>query len=259
MLLGARHVQLNGLYLPANLAVQQCRRMCVPLHLTTGDEAWPISNRGTTFLYKVFGRRFCIFTRHQLGKDFEASRVFISLTGDDRKLHGGTRFVYFRGGGDREEHDLCAVEMPWNLGNAPDARMFYQGHDGVPMMANEADRLFALGYPTKLNQMRGEERSEHIAMSQVLVWADRLDGDESDLPMIRLRDDSMVMMPRCGGDYDGFSGGPVFSISTASYAVEFRGIILRGGHDKLFFATAAWVNRLCKLALQHEPCRVIAA
>ena len=259
MLLGNRHVQLNGLYLPANLAVQQCRRTCVPLHLTTGDEAWPIINRGTTFLYRVFGRRFCIFTRHQLGTDSDASRVFIRLTDDGRKLNGGARFVYFHSDGQREEHDLCAVEIPWVLDNGPDVRKFYEAHDGVPAMTNEADRLFALGYPTKLTQMRGEERSEHIAMSQVLVWADHIDGDGSDLPMMRLREDSMVMRPRCGGDYDGFSGGPVFSISTESYAVEFRGIILRGGHDKLFFATAPWVNSLCRLALQHEPCRVLAA
>lgn len=261
MLLGVRHVLLNGLWLPGNFAVQQCRRMCVPIHLVTGDAAWPLSIRGTGFLYSIFGRQFCIFTKHQLGRDFEASQVYLKLTDDrdHRTLHGGTCLVEFPKDDDREEYDLCAIEMPWSVEAGPDTRVFFIARDTVPPSCNEADKFFALGYPSTLTQMHGVECSERIEMAQVLVWAECVIESASTLPMLKLLECSEVMSPRCGGNFDGFSGGPVFSVNTRSRAIEFRGIVIRGGRDKLFFASSTWVNKLGQLALQRPRFRMMAA
>ncbi len=68
-----------------------------------------------------------------------------------------------------------------------------------------------------------------------------------------------VMLPRCKGDYDGFSGGPVFGLSTATRSIELRGVIIRGGIDKLFFAPVDWVQRLCEVALARPQIEQIAA
>ena len=249
VVLGLRHVSFNGFFMPVGAAVDQVRRCCVPVHVKTTCAEWPIVNRGSAFLYAIRNRQFCVFTRHQLGQDWGPSEVYIRLTASDRILYSGARFVQFPGTTDTaEEHDLCAVEMPWQRQISGVAPKFFGARPISMVPADGSEKLFALGYPYRLNQMHGEERSEAIGMTQVRVWADGVCRRKGNLPMLKLKLGG-VMTTKCDGDFNGFSGGPVFGLSCRTRSLEFRGVVFRGGRDRLFFAPASWVDRLCEIGL----------
>jgi hypothetical protein len=261
LLLGLRHVSLNGLFLPANLAVQQARRCCVALRTSTDFGAWPITNRGTGVLYAYGGRQFCVFTRHQLGRDAHPSQVVLRLTGKERSFYSGGRFVeYTQLKCGPEEHDLCLVELPWTIERSSGSPLFFAATPPTRMATDGSEIYFAIGYPSKLTQLEvtDDGASEGIALSQVLVWASQLILRRGDLPKLELVPGE-VMLPRCSGDYDGFSGGPVFSVNSETRAIELRGIIIRGGIDKLFFASIEWVQKLCDICLTQPQIESIAA
>jgi hypothetical protein len=129
------------------------------------------------------------------------------------------------------------------------------------MSTDGTETYFAIGYPTRLTQIataQDDGASEAIAMSQVLVWASNLVLRRGDLPRLELMPGN-VMLPRCSGDFDGFSGGPVFSVNSRTMAIELRGIVIRGGTDKLFFGSTEWVQKLCHLALSQPQIEKVAA
>lgn len=261
-ILGRRHISLNGIYLPANLAVQQARRSCVPLHASRDNPAWPVRNMGSGVLYTYRGRQFCVFTRHQLGRDILPSQLYVRLTPGSHALHGGARFIKSpRPHPGLEEHDLCLLEMPWTVGRTVEGPMFFQATPPTSMEDIDVEIYFAVGYPSTLAKMAMSEddfRNEHVNLSQVLVWATSLTLRPNDLPMLSLLPGE-VMVPKCAGNFDGFSGGPVFGISRRTESLTLRGIIIRGGHDKLFFASTEWAQRLCDVALTEPEVERIAA
>lgn len=121
----------------------------------------------------------------------------------------------------------------------------------------ETEKCFCFGYPSKLTEVFGEFRAEGVSVSQVLVWADavvRANG----VHMLQLGE-GQVMRSQCRGNFDGFSGGPVFGANTISKSIEFRGTIIWGGHDRLFFVPARWVDKLCDLAVREPPIAVFEA
>jgi hypothetical protein len=116
----------------------------------------------------------------------------------------------------------------------------------------DTELYFAIGYPSRLTRMEMSEewRSKHIHLSQVLVWATSLVLQPNDLPKLHLLTGD-IMLPKCAGNFDGFSGGPVFGINRRTATIALRGIIIRGGHDKLFFVPIEWAQRLCDIALEQ--------
>ena len=160
------------------------------------------------------GRQFCVFTRHQLGRDAHPSQVVLRLTGKERSFYSGGRFVeYTQLKCGPEEHDLCLVELPWTIERSSGSPLFFAATPPTRMATDGSEIYFAIGYPSKLTQLEvtDDGASEGIALSQVLVWASQLILRRGDLPKLELVPGE-VMLPRCSGDYDGFSGGPVFSV-----------------------------------------------
>jgi hypothetical protein len=260
-LLGLRHVSLNGLLLPANVAVQQARRCCVALHTNTNFESWPIGNRGTGVLYAYGGRQFCIFTRHQLMGISDPSQVVLRLNGNGRSFFSGGRFVEFpQLECGPEEHDVCLLELPWKIARSHGSPLFFKATPVTSMATDGSERYFAIGYPSKLTQheVNDEGVSKGIALSQVIVWASQLVLQPDDLPKLQLIP-GKVMLPKCSGNYDGFSGGPVFGVNQGTRAIELRGIVIRGGIDKLFFASIEWVQKLCEICLTQPRIEPTAA
>jgi hypothetical protein len=260
-ILGRRHVSLNGLHLPANLAVQQARRCCVSLHVRTNFAHWPIGNRGSGVLYAYGGRQFCVFTRHQLGRDACPSQVVLRLTRREDSFYSGGRFVEFpRLCNGPEEHDLCLIELPWTIKRTAASPLFFEATSLTSMATDGSEPYFVIGYPSRLTQFAITDggATEGIAMSQVMVWASNLILQRGNLPKLELLP-GKVMLPRCSGDFDGFSGAPVFSVNSDTMAIELRGIVIRGGIDKLFFASIEWVHKLCDIALSQPQIEPAAA
>lgn len=258
-LIGTRHVLLNGLWLPANLAAQQVRRACVSLHANTGNLDWPSSNLGSAFLYRYRGRQFCVFSRHQISGDWRPEQLCVHLANDRSRLFSGGRLVQFLPSVEqREEHDLCAMEMPWRLQAEHYSPMWFEATGDEPSSIAGGDPMFCVGYPSKLNQIDGDEKCTGVHLSQVLVWGESFGGDNGGLPSLAL-EAGAVMVPKCEGDFDGFSGSPVFGINLRRHGLEFRGIVIRGGHPRLFFIPASWVNRLCDYAFDDPPLMLSAA
>jgi hypothetical protein len=248
-ILGSRFASINGIWLPANQAIVEARRSVVSLHSITGDENWPTRNLGTAFLYQALGRRFCVFTRHQVQDVSSPDHLCVHLSSNRSRLFPGTKYINFYG--TREEDDLCVLEMPRlppDLGNG--SPLWFQDQ-GASTARDVCEKFFVIGYPSKLAELSGEDRCEGIALSQVLVWSDSLTATPSQLPMLSIPP-GLVMLPRCGGDYDGFSGAPVFGLSASQRIIRFLGIVIRGGRDRLFFIPTPHVNYLCQVALQ-EP------
>jgi hypothetical protein len=258
--IGSRHASLNGLLLPANLAVQQARRCCVALHVKTNFDAWPVGNCGSGVLYRFSGRRFCIFTRHQLrSANVHPAMVMLRLTESERRFFSGGRYIEFPDVDDRqEEHDLCALELPWSFDKPGASSLFFDAANQAPLNTDGSELCFAIGYPSKLTKMLGEDTSEGIALSQVLVWATSIKLAANDLPMLELMP-GVVMGPLCSGDFDGFSGGPVFSLNSNTQRIELRGITIRGGIDKLFFVPTDCVQKLCEVAMSYPRISAVAA
>lgn len=245
---GSRFASINGIWLPANQAVSETRRSVVSLHSVTSDENWPTRNLGTAFLYQVLGRRFCVFTRHQIRDVFSPNHLCIHLSSNRSRLFTGGRFVQCDGM--REEDDLCVLEMPLlppEFGN--DSPLWFQDQGGSTQR-DVCEKFFTVGYPSKLTELSGEDKCEGVALSQVLVWADSLRLAPGQLPMLGIPP-GLVMVPRCGGDYDGFSGAPVFGLSARQRVIRFLGLVVRGGRDRLFFIPTPHIDQICLMALQE--------
>jgi hypothetical protein len=258
-ILGSRHISFNGLWLPANVAVQQVRRACVSLHANTFDRNWPSSNLGSAFLYRYRGRQFCLFSKHQLSKNWNGDQVCVHLANDRSRLFTGGRLIEFsRGEGAREEYDLCALEMPWRLPVQLNAPIWFEAKTGELRSFDELEVAFTIGYPSKLTEIDGEEQCEGVHLSQVLVWAEKAIGEPGRLSVLQLLPGA-VMVPQCFGDFDGFSGSPVFGINIATRAIEFLGIVIRGGYPRLFFVPLTWVHRLCEIGLREPAIDLTAA
>lgn len=248
-ILGSRFVSINGVWLPGNQAVGEARRCAVSLHSVTGDENWPTRNLGTAFLYQVMGRRFCVFTRHQVQTVSDPGSLCIHLSSNRSRLFTGGQFVQCDG--TREEDDLCALEMPSlppEFGG--DSPLWFQDQGGSTQR-DVCEKFFVVGYPSKLTELSGAEKCDGVALSQVLVWADSLNLVSGQLPMLSIPP-GLVMIPLCGGDYDGFSGAPVFGLSARQRVIRFLGVVVRGGRDRLFFIPTPHIDQLCRLAVKHE-------
>jgi len=249
MLMGERYVSFNGVLVPGNSAVHLCRNSVVALHTRTGDLSWPIANRGTGFLYRYRGRQFCLFTRHQIKPDYHHQQIVIQLILDSDRLYAGGRFFeYATSTDEREECDVCALEVPWELDRSASEVCFF---NATSCRNSGQKKYFTVGFPHKLAELAGEERSEGIRIAQVLVWGEAVERDQSGLFVLHLGGESSIMIPRCGGDFSGFSGAPVFSFDRDFKSVAFEGIVNRGGCDKLFFVPAVWADAVCDIAFKN--------
>lgn len=259
-IIGWRHVEFNGLLLPANGAVQRARSACVPLHAKNADPNWPISNMGCGFLYLRKGRKLVVFTRHQLGKDKHPSQVMIRLGPvTAARLNGGARFFQFPAlEYGPEEFDVCAIEMPWRLPILKGVPTFIRSVSVSPIADDGSEIYFAVGYPSRLTKIDGEMSAEHFGLTQVLTWARCVVLKRGDLPMLELLPGE-VLLERCSGDLDGFSGGPVFGVGKKTKVLSLRGVIIRGAVDKLFFASTDWIDDVCDKALTHPALEEVAA
>jgi hypothetical protein len=253
--LGGDNVSVNGIFLPANFAIQHARRCCVPLHASTGMSSWPVRNLGSGVLYAYRGRQYCVFTRHQLQGEIKPWQIHLRLDPGSHALHGGVRYFEFPHPHPLiEEHDLCLLEMPWTLNHRPEGPMFIQATPPTSLGDDDAEHYFAVGYPSKLTQMDASEEdghNRHIGLTQVRVQASSLTVSPNDLPTLTLMTGE-VMLPRCSGNFDGFSGGPVFGVNRQTASLTLRGIVVRGGIDKVSFVPTDWVQKLCDLALEAD-------
>ena len=85
--------------------------------------------------------------------------------------------------------------------------LFFAATPPTSMATDGSEAYFVIGYPSRLTQfaVADDGHSEGIAMSQVLVWASTLVLRRDDLPKLELLP-GKVMLSRCSGDFDGFSG-----------------------------------------------------
>jgi hypothetical protein len=245
--MGSRFVSLNGLHLPGNTAVEMVRRACTPLWMRNPDSSFPFSFRGSAFLYRVRGVSYCVFTRHQ-ARGYALDDVSISLRDDSSIMQNAATYIGYHDDGTSERFDLCAMIVPPGTITRHMDRsvMFYEATE-VPTDRNaDKEHFFAFGYPSKLSRWECSEKTQTINLSQVRVDGEYVAQDENwyGLPGLKI-DVGPVMGVECEGDFDGFSGGPVFSIHVDYRAVRFEGITMRASNSYLLFAPASWVGRLC--------------
>jgi hypothetical protein len=130
--------------------------------------------------------------------------------------------------------------------NMDRAVMFYEAIDTPTDRNPDREHFFAFGYPSKLSSWDISDKTDAVDLSQVQV-----DGQyvppEYGLLALKINV-GPVMEKRCEGNFDGFSGGPVFSIHADHRTIRFEGITMRGGNGYLRFAPASWVASLCNAA-----------
>jgi len=245
--MGSRFISLNGLHLPANTAVEMVRRACTPLWMRNHDPTFPFTFRGSAFLYSARGVSYCVFTRHQ-ARGYLLDDVSISLRGDTSIMQNGAKYIGYHDDGATERFDLCAMIVPpQTIERYMDRSvMFYEAADVPTDRDADREHLFAFGYPSKLSRWDCSEKIHAIDLSQVRVDGDYVPPERSwfGLPGMKINIGE-VMGGDCQGDFDGFSGGPVFSIHADYRVIRFEGITMRGGNGSLEFAPASWVARLC--------------
>lgn len=244
--IGARFVSVNGLHLPADHAIAYVRGCCTPIWARNDDPAFPFSFRGSAFLYRRCGQYLAVFSQHQaVGWQFDD--MCVSLRRDCRIMQSGRRYVGYIGGATTHEvHDLCAMVLAEDAvaRNLQRGTIFYEPLDATNRQ--EPDELImAFGYPHALSDLTCSDKVDAHDLSQVRIdgaWippasANALHGLKVNI--------GPIMSERCQGDFCGFSGGPVFSVHAGRRALEFRGILIRGGNGVLHYAPSAWIDALC--------------
>jgi hypothetical protein len=129
--------------------------------------------------------------------------------------------------------------------NRENGTLFFDSSPAPPAQSSDDEMFFAFGYPSRLNTLLCTDKIEAVELSQVRVdgsWLPPRSQDELHGLKINL---GLVVSGTCAGDFDGFSGGPVFSVHYRRKAVELKGVIMRGGGGLLYFAPAAWIDSLC--------------
>jgi hypothetical protein len=255
MLLGLRHLEINGLHLPERHAINEARRSAVALFIETGCPEWPIGHSGTAFLYDYFGRRFCIMTRHQLKHCPHPSRIFVRLTNDEHLLQSGCRFTgpaswdtsY------KDIDDICVVEMPWDFPNDGRGALFFKAGPRVVNDSDPLEKLFVLGFPSSMTDYGAcPDYCDGIHLRQVRVVGRELTYDESGLHhLVLIGGGKMECL--CSGDFDGFSGGPVFGLSIRDQRITFKGLTVRAGRNNLYFIDHYFVDQICIRASKRPP------
>jgi hypothetical protein len=188
-----------------------------------------------------------VFARHQ-ARGYRLDDVSISLRGDGSIMQNGPTYLGFHDDGVSERFDLCAMVIPPDTiaRNMDRSVIFYEENDTPAARNLDREHFFAFGYPSKLSKFDCSDKVEAIDVSQVCVDGQYLPPASSwfGLPGLKINI-GPVMGERCGGNFDGFSGGPVFSIHADYRTIRFEGITMRGGNGCLEFAPASWVARLC--------------
>ena len=247
MLIGSRYTAVNGLHLPANQAVAYLRGCCTPMWARNHISAYPFSFRGSSFLYRRRGQHYAIFTSHQVGQ-WKMDDMSISLQHDSKIIQNGSSYIgYSDGAQTHEGYDLCAMVLARAaiLRNKDHETLFFNSMEAPRAEGGDNEHFFALGYPSQLVDLECTDKIESVDLSQVRVvgsWVAPASSDSLHGLHIQL---GMVMAGRCGGNFDGFSGGPVFSIHAARKIIEFRGIVIRGGGPALYFAPTHWIDAMC--------------
>lgn len=148
--------------------------------------------------------------------------------------------------------------MPWHLPVGEGVPTFVRSVPLTTLPEDGSEIYFAVGYPSRLTRIDGEMSAEHFGLTQVLTWARRIVVKRNDLPMLELLPGE-VLLERCGGNLDGFSGGPIFGVGKRNKLLRLHGIVIRGAVDKLFFAPIQWIDAVCDKAVAEPAIEEFAA
>lgn len=203
--------------------------------------------RGSCTLVKLRGRKFAVATRHQLGipNGFEFS---------DKEL-GSVRITALRNG--KLENiliDQCIFESANPEQDYHDLIVFRVAEDSVQTGPEPFSFFpifeikncyylssFAVGYPSFANEINYDVPLLKSASAIRSCRRDRSFRSGSDFLNRFVHEDEAF-------DFDGFSGGAVFSLlkNAGGYEIGLEGIIVRGGHGSIYAIDSHFLMRLAR-------------
>jgi hypothetical protein len=210
--------------------------------LLLGDEQLPgvYGKRGTCTLVKNASRTFAVFTRHQLA-GASPDTVRIPMTPSGKYMFPLDRFVFENSNlGIEEYEDLCAVRV-WDEEVSSEKQVGFIDVSETPR--RPAPKLFlCIGCPNYADSIDYEKPHIHIVTVSLPCSLDtEFETTAHHLQRLRVLPSSIQNL-----DYDGLSGGAVFSVSGGlqSFAIAFEGIVVRGGSGFLYFVESTIVKLL---------------
>jgi hypothetical protein len=127
--------------------------------------------------------------------------------------------------------------------NPTDVTAFFNLGENEPRIT-DSRLLVAVGVPTQLSTMDYEK--SHIHATTVTIpcaYTGKLIGPARMHRLTIIRSEAKIPT---AFDLDGMSGGGVFSIDSrlGGYKTFFRGLILRGGNDQLYFIETSFFRQM---------------
>ncbi len=236
------------------------RLSVVPAKIRTDAPGWEVGWTGTGFLARFEGRQFCLMSRHQLGpynKDFVVSPEAISIQLDrtSNTNYTGSRITWRLALDEfhADNHDVLAIEMPWKVDALGCPDPFFNWHILSAPPNLESDCLVVVGYPTALRVLDIDDETgqlKSVTDNQLLLEVKSLAIETSALWVAEV-DCPVEFVSKLAGNFDGFSGAPVFSFSMRDGQYRFVGMVVRGGHGVIRVLPAPWIAHLLEEACRH--------
>jgi hypothetical protein len=258
--LGCTHLRFNGVYQPWKMAVERLRSAVVPILVRTRNDGWPQDTRGTGFLLQKSGRRFCIFTKHQLLQHIEHAAVepgdiYLPLGEGFDTLYSGGRYTERLSPTDpADDGQFIAIEVSSPTADKDKIKNFFEASPANFTEPAVENTTFVIGYPSILTEIMIDDVGTLKSLShrQYLARAASFEKRAGSLGILRLRvGDELTAETK--GNFDGFSGAPVFSVRMQSQSIEFLGLVARGGNGYFYVAPRQWVEELIVQAMAQPP------
>jgi hypothetical protein len=242
-------VQVNGVFMPFDMAVEAIRRFCQPAMFHSESETFDIGPSGSTIFFRYRRKNFGLCTQHQFGSDgYTFSPEAFTLTVDeaDGKKVGLSPNEVVRVSFEHEGHHNLSDFFLARFDDVRDGLSLrprfleLDFRDSLGSVISEQIKLIvAIGFPTEARDvdLRFDEEEIPTGVDMKLRWIklylEMADSNKIDTPNRR----PLVMHSKYDtvlSDPDGLSGAPVFFLyldSSLQAHLGFAGIITHSnGH-----------------------------
>lgn len=247
-------VKLNGVIISVHECIESLQRFCRPVIFFNIDEEFETSLAGSSFQVWTRNGGYKICTNHQLENHFRnPQEIILIVNGEDGRKKGLTPNGSGRINPITDETKnlddlLIAYYQPDRPGLDMATNFLRMDLDNTPHLGEIEDAeiflIFAIGYPTKSSDYEAayDEAGNLLNVEVVSRWskvflerASRSTWDTENRIPLSLHHSYQSDI----GDYDGYSGAPVFFLfkdGTSQLHLGFAGLLTHGNQRRRRFA-----------------------
>ncbi|MGJ5006788.1 hypothetical protein ACQR05_03370 [Bradyrhizobium oligotrophicum] len=252
--IGLTSVRCRGLFVPHSAIPSVLARSTRPLLFENDDPDYVYTKRGSCTLLAFHKECFVVFAEHQRhGYRAEAIRIVQGFTGGPA-LASDT-FIAVNPCGGEEVEDLRALRISTDRHTHQELSDFFPLAERPLPPVQSALMLIAVGTPTWASTIEYDPAHIHVGTVPVACIYERKSTTVAGLHTVSINSSRNDSLHR---QVDGMSGAPIFSVDgqPGSYAVNFRGTILRGGNGHLHYMDNMMISKMFEQLQSPEGSRL---